>query len=126
MGVDRSKITAIDAVTNAPTFKPDAQIGDALNQGAIIDTPALADITGDGKPEIIVGTNEEYPAADDGGFNAGSFNAASLQLLNASGQIDLVNSRVYAIKPTGDPGGPAHPGPGAFVPGGPGEGGDHV
>ena len=28
-------------------FKPDAQIGNELNQGAIIDTPAAADITGE-------------------------------------------------------------------------------
>src|SRR3954452_15980873 len=122
--VDRSKITAIDPVTNAPTFKPDAQIGEALNQGAIITTPAVADITDDKKPEIIVGTNEEYPAADDGGFNAAPTFAASLQLLNASGQTDFVNSRVYAIKPTGDPGGPADMGTGAFVTGWPVKVGD--
>jgi hypothetical protein len=117
--VDRSKITAIDPVTNAPTFKPDATIGNPLNQGAIIDTPAVADITGDGKPEIIVGTNEEYPANNDGGLNAGNLNTASLSALAASGQLDLVNSRVFAIKPTGDPGGPDDVGTGAFVTGWP-------
>ncbi|MEA2435512.1 MAG: hypothetical protein QOF65_68 [Thermoleophilaceae bacterium] len=122
--VDRSKITALDPVTNAPTFKPDATIGEALNQGALIDTPAVADITGDGKPEIIVGSNEEYPAGDDGGFNAGSLNTASLQLLDQSGQLNLVNSRVFAIKPTGDPGGPADTGTGAFVTGWPVKVGD--
>ena len=121
--VDRSKITAIDPVTNAPTFKPLGQQGttqeNALNQGAIVDTPAVADITGDGKPEIIVGTNEEYQADFDGGFAAGSLNTASLGLLAQSGQLDLVNSRVFAIKPTGDPGGPADVGTGAFVDGWP-------
>src|SRR5205814_469232 len=89
------------------------------NQGAIIDTPAVADITGDGKPEILVGTNEEYPAGDDGGFNAGNLNTGSLSLLAQSGQLKLVNSRLYAIKPTGDPGGPADTGTGAFVTGWP-------
>ncbi len=117
--VDRSKITAIDPTTNAPTFKPDSDIGNALNQGAIVDTPAVADITGDGKPEIIVGTNEEYPEANDGGFAAGSLNTASLALLAQSGQLQLVNSRVFAIKPTGDPGGPADTGTDAFLTGWP-------
>ena len=125
--VDRSKITAIDPVTNAPTFKPDPDShgnDDPLNQGAIIDTPAVADITGDKKPEIIVGTNEEYHASNDGGFNAGSLDTGSLTLLAQSGQLDLVNSRVYAIKPTGDPVGPADMGTGAFVTGWPVKVGD--
>jgi hypothetical protein len=68
MVVDRDKIDSVDPVTHAPRFK--TGIGAELNQGAIIDTPALADLNGDGQLEIVVGTNEEYPAADDGGLNS--------------------------------------------------------
>ncbi len=84
--IDPSKITAMDPKTGAPTFKPD--IGDELDQGAIVDTPAVGDITGDGKPEIVVGTNEEYPADSDGGLNAGLVNTASLTAADQVGRAE--------------------------------------
>jgi hypothetical protein len=115
--IDRSKITAIDPQTHAPTFA--SNIGSDFNQGAIVDTPAVGDITGDGKPEIVVGTNEEYEAAPDGGFNAGNLNTASLTLLAQAGILEFANSRVYAIKPTGEPGGPTVSGPSPFASGWP-------
>jgi hypothetical protein len=115
--IDRSKISAIDAQTHAPTFN--ASAGADLNQGAIVDTPAVGDLTGDGKPEIVVGTNEEYAAADDGGINAGLLNTASLALLAQTGQLDMGNSRVFAVDSEGEPGGPTVSGPDPYLPGWP-------
>jgi hypothetical protein len=117
LALDRSKITAVDSQTHAPTFA--GGIGGELNQGAIVDTPAVGDIDGDGKPEVVVGTNEEYSQAQDGGFNAGNLNTASLSLLAQSGILELVNSRLYAIKPTGEPGGPTPGSTSAYLTGWP-------
>ena len=80
--VDPTKVQSIDPTTHQVTFKPDAG---SLQQGAIVDTPAVGDLNGDGKPEIVVGTNEEYAADSDGGWNAAPANSASFNLLD---QID--------------------------------------
>jgi hypothetical protein len=122
--VDPSKVQSIDPQTDAVTFKPNSG---AQMQGAIVDTPALADLNGDGKPEIVIGTNEEYEAQQDGGWNAAPANGSSLNLLDQALLFDEAfqqqcrqqfndphcndvpdvplspaNSRVYAIHPDGD------------------------
>ena len=90
--VDRSKISSIDPQTHAPTFS--AAAGAELDQGAIIDTPAVGDLDGDGEPEIVVGTNEEY---DGRGTTAASTPETSTpprsRVLAQTGQLDLGNSR---------------------------------
>jgi hypothetical protein len=96
--VDRSKVQSIDPDSEEVTFKPDAG---ALMQGKIVDTPAVGDIDGDGKPEIVVGTNEEYAANKDGGLNAGAINTTSLSLLGQTGVLSFANSRVYAFEADG-------------------------
>ena len=103
---DPDKITAVDPTTDEPTFS-DARAGANpdidQDQGKIVDTPALAYLDGPAKPpSIIVGTNEEYLVnnGDEGAINAGA-TSASLQALQASGQLSFANGRVYAIKSTG-------------------------
>ena len=130
--VDPSKVQAIDPQTHQVTFKTDSG---SFQQGAIVDTPAIADLNGDGDREIVVGTNEEYDAGQDGGWNAAPANSASFNLLDQLGQgidqfksacgsscddipdppIKPANSRLYAIHPDGN----AHPGGDPFLSGWP-------
>jgi hypothetical protein len=131
--VDPSKVQSVDPQTHQITFKADSG---ALMQGGMVDSPAVADLDGDGKPEIVVGTNEEYRASNDGGWNVAPANTASFNLLDQLGQaidafknacgsgcddipdvpLNTANSRLYAIHPDGN----AHPGDGdAFLPGWP-------
>jgi hypothetical protein len=93
--VDPSKVASIDPTTQQVTFTAGA---DSAQQGGIIDTPALADINGDGKPEVIVGTNEEY----NGDINASGVTNASLGALGQTGLLSFGNARIYALKASGD------------------------
>ncbi len=102
--VDPDKITAVDPVTNHLTFsttRAQPNPGISEDQGKIIDTPAVADI--DGKPSIIVGTNEEYAVntGDEGSINAGALTSTSLGAIGATGILQFANGRVYALKSSG-------------------------
>ncbi|GIK77928.1 MAG: hypothetical protein BroJett022_16180 [Actinomycetes bacterium] len=91
--VDPDKVASVDQATHAVTFAPDAG---SFMQGAIIDTPAVGDITGDGVPEVVVGTNEEYDEPPNLG------NPGGLGLVLGVGLLDPGNSRVYALAADGD------------------------
>ncbi len=93
--VDPAKVQSVDPQTHAVTYKADAN---GAQQGGIIDTPAIGDLDGDGKPEIVVGTNEEY--LEDP--NASAFDAASLGVIAQTGILDPGNTRLYVLKSKGD------------------------
>jgi hypothetical protein len=112
--VDPAKVASVDPGTHRVTFAP----GSGADEGGeLLATPSLADLDGDGRPEIIVGGQEQYeepPNIGDG--------AAVLALLGATG--DAGNSRVYAIAPDGacstvSPASPTLPNAQAFLPGWP-------
>ncbi len=105
--VDMTKVASIDPTTHRITFNANAG---SEQQGAIVDTPAVGDLDGDANdigpdelPEIVVGTNEEYSAGDDGGLNADSVNAGSFTLIEQAGLLEPGNGRLYAVNPGGDP-----------------------
>ena len=115
--VDRTKVESVDPDTHAVTFNANA--GDLQNQGAIVDTPAIGDITGDDRPEIVVGTNEEYlvTAPGEDGLNAGGLDTAILDPLAEVGGLDLAHGRLYALSADGDPDGNVMTGPAPYLDG---------
>jgi hypothetical protein len=107
---DPDKTASIDPSSQEVRFDltkaPEAG-SDTPDQGAIIDTPAVANVSGDARPEILLGTNEEYTAnlGDEGGLNVGGANALTIQNLGpalAAAGLSPANSRMYAIRASGD------------------------
>lgn len=112
--VDPATVSAVDPVSHRVTFLPGAK---AREGGEIVATPAVADVTGDGRPEIVIGAQEEYletPNVGDG--------ASVLALLGAAG--DPGNTRLYVLAGNGTLAGHAptatpNPDAGAYLPGWP-------
>jgi hypothetical protein len=105
---DRSRVS-IDAATGRAT--PLAGF-DVRDRGAkSLSSPAVGDFDGDGRPEIVVATNEEY-GNEPNSFAVESNLLRNLQLLLANADVDEfsldTNGRVYALHPDGNdhPGGP--------------------
>ncbi|HYI62061.1 MAG TPA: DUF4214 domain-containing protein [Acidimicrobiales bacterium] len=112
--VDPAKVAAVDATTHRVTFTAGSGVEDG---GELLATPALADLDGDGRPEIVVGGQEQY--AEDPNIGDGP---GAVALLAAAGRAG--NSRVYVISPDGagahaSPPSATHPHAQAYLPGWP-------
>ena len=116
--IDETKVATVNPVTHRVDFSADA--GPALQQGPIVDTPAVGDISGDARPEILIGTNEEYAVdqGNEGPWATAPSTAPVLNLLQPAGLLEFANGRIYAIKADGDPDAPAS-GESAFAAGWP-------
>ena len=116
---DRSKVS-IDAATGQATALSGVT-GVRDRAAKSLSSPAVGDLDGDGRPEIVVATNEEY--GDDSDIFA--IESPLLDQLSAIlGLVDFddfsfdTSGRVYAVHPDGNlaPGGPFLPGWPARVP----------
>lgn len=106
--VDPAKVSGIDPVSHQVTF---ADEGSTQIGGELVATPAIADLTGDGRPEIIVGAQEQYDET-----------VAVWPPLGLSGVSG--NTRLYAVSPDGTLAAgadrsAAHPDENAYLPGWP-------
>ncbi len=81
--VDPTKISGVDPVTHQVKFADEKATGQG---GELIATPTLADISGDFRPEIVVGAQEQY-----------SEPVQAVPGIGAPGG----NTRLYAISPDG-------------------------
>ncbi|RIL04993.1 MAG: hypothetical protein DCC71_11965 [Proteobacteria bacterium] len=105
---DRDRVS-IDPATGQAT--PLAGVDARSRAAKSLSSPAVGDLDGDGRPEIVVATNEEY-GNEPNGFAIESTLFRNLATLLGQADVDDFSvdtqGRVYAVKPDGNaaPGGP--------------------
>jgi hypothetical protein len=107
---DPAKV-AIDPATGKATPLPGVF---ALDRAAkSLSSPAVGDLTGDGRPEIVVASNEEYEGEPDGFAIESNLLRQIRNVLGSSGDLNFdAQGRLYAVHPDGSQhaGGPFLPG----------------
>ena len=95
---DTSKVS-IDPATGVATALPNAS-GVRDRAAKSLSSPAVGDLDGDGRPEIVVATNEEYGDEPDSfAIESAEFDSLA-SVLGDAFSLD-VNGRVYAVHPDG-------------------------
>src|SRR5262249_40706723 len=105
--IDRTQMASIDPVSHHVVPKTVGGQPVALQGTKIVSTPAVGALRGDGKPVVVVGSNEEYREAP----NFWSAGNASIVMFQGLGLLDRANGRVHAIPARGndDPAGAGNP-----------------
>lgn len=91
--VDRTQQASVDPVTGHVVPKSIGGEPVALQGTKIVSTPAVGPLRGDGKPVVVVGTNEEYREAPTFGADGNG----TIGLFVGVGVLSQANGRVYAI-----------------------------
>src|SRR5262249_24576487 len=114
--VDRTQMASIDAVSHHVVPNTVGGQSVALQGTKVVSTPAVGPLRGDGKPVIVVGTNEAHREPS----NFSSTGHAQVALFQGLGLLEQANGRVYAVPAKGnaDPDGAGNPS-GPFLPGWP-------
>lgn len=105
---DRTKVS-IDPATGKATPLPGVAVRSRAAKS--LSSPAAGDLDGDGRPELVVATNEEYRESGNT-FAIESPLLSQLELLLGAANFDDLRfdttGRVYAVRPDGNaaPGGP--------------------
>ncbi|HSJ97902.1 MAG TPA: FG-GAP-like repeat-containing protein, partial [Myxococcota bacterium] len=111
---DRSKVS-IDPATGRATPLPGVAVRSRAAKS--LSSPAAGDLDGDGRPELVVATNEEYRGIGDA-FAIESTLLSQLSILLTAANFDDLRfdttGRVYAVRPDGN-----HAAGGPFAPGWP-------
>ena len=111
--VDPKRVTAVDPVSHVVTFDGGGGEDSGAGEGGeLIVTPAVGDLTGDGKAEIVLGAQEQYKDEP-----ASVFFPLAISGLSA-------NARLYVVRHNGTANSgpntsPAHPNEQAYMPGWP-------
>jgi hypothetical protein len=105
--IDRTQMASIDPVSHHVVPKTVGGQSVALQGTKIVSTPAVGALRGDGKPVVVVGSNEEYREAS----NFSSVGNSSIVMYQGLGLLDRANGRVHAIPARGndDPAGAGNP-----------------
>ncbi|HEY2772660.1 MAG TPA: FG-GAP-like repeat-containing protein [Candidatus Binatia bacterium] len=113
--VDQSEMSSVNADNGQVVWKTISGQSVGSIGTKLLSSPSVGDIDGDGKPDIVIGSNEEYVRGETANFfiNNSVFNGLMTGL-------DLPNGRVYAISHLGnlDPAVASNPS-GPFLPGWP-------
>jgi hypothetical protein len=96
--VDRTQMASIDPTSHKVVPKEVNGEPVALQGTKIVSTPAVGALRGDGKPVIVVGTNEEYRETPNFSSDANG----SIALFLSAGLLSQANGRVYAIPARGN------------------------
>jgi hypothetical protein len=112
--VDPTAVQAVDPTSHSVTFAPGAK---ALDGGELIATPTLADLDGDGHPDIVIGAQEEYDEAPNIGDGADVLSLLSVAASPGNTRLYAISSKGTAAAPP--PAGSANPDAGAYLPGWP-------